>query len=165
MISMPPGARRVSSSMTYFNKRVLPLLFFGMLLAFAGLGAAALRAKPDPVLLPILLIPAFVAVLAYFILKKLVFDLVDEVWDAGDALFVKNGGVLDRIPLTNVVNVSYTVVVNPPRVTLLLRQPCRFGREVTFSPLIRFKPFAHHPLIDDLIQRVDAARNRTMTGG
>ena len=27
----------------------------------------------------------------YFMMKKLVFDLVDEVWDDGDALIVMNG--------------------------------------------------------------------------
>ena len=28
----------------------------------------------------------------YFVMKKLVFDLVDEVWEDGDSLVVKNRG-------------------------------------------------------------------------
>ena len=32
----------------------------------------------------------------FFIMKKLVFDLVDEVWDDGDTLLVKNRGQEER---------------------------------------------------------------------
>jgi hypothetical protein len=57
--------------------------------------------------------------------------------------------------------VSYTQLVNPPRITLTLRQPGRFGREVSFSPPRRFfSPFVRNPLIDELIERVEAARRR-----
>ena len=58
----------------------------------------------------------------YFIMKKLVFDLVDEVWDDGDALVVKNRGQEERIALADIKNVSYSPFVNPPRVTLSLRR-------------------------------------------
>ena len=54
-------------------------------------------------------------------------DLVDEVWDASDALVVRNKGEEARIRLSDIINVSYSPVGSPPRVTLSLRTPGRFG--------------------------------------
>ena len=42
----------------------------------------------------------------YFIMQKLVFDLVDEVWDDSDALLVKNRGQEQRIALGEIKNAS-----------------------------------------------------------
>jgi hypothetical protein len=100
-------------------------------------------------------------VIGYAIMRKLVFDLADEVFDEGDALRVRFGSDEERIPLTDVINVGYTQFVNPPRITLTLRQPGRFGREVSFSPPRRFfSPFVRNTLATELIERVEAARRR-----
>ena len=40
------------------------------------------------------------------------------------------------------------------------RRESGFGNEVTFCPLLRFRPFAKSPIIDELIERIDAARQR-----
>ena len=45
-------------------------------------------------------------VLGYFMFRRLVFDLVDEVWDDGNALVVRNGSQEERIALTDIKNVS-----------------------------------------------------------
>jgi hypothetical protein len=106
--------------------------------------------------------PLAVAIVIYVVLRKLVFDLADEVWDEGDALRVRFGHDEERIPLADIINVSYAGVTNPPRITLTLRSPGRFGREVTFSPQQSFLSplFRPNPLVSDLIARVDAARRR-----
>ena len=105
-----------------------------------------------------LLVPIAMMIVGYLFMRKLVFDLVDEVLDAGDALVVKNGGREDRIALSSVMNVSYTPFLNPPRVTLLLRAPSLFGNKVSFCAPLRFIPFASSPIVDELIQRIDARR-------
>ncbi len=102
--------------------------------------------------------PAFMAIFGYFLMKKLVFDLADEVLDAGDALVVRFGSEQERIPLSEIINVSYSYMQNPNRVTLTLRTPSQFGKEVSFSPPARFLPLAKSPIVADLIERVDAAR-------
>lgn len=96
----------------------------------------------------------------YFLFRRLLFDLMDEVYDSGDALVVRNNDQEDRIALTNITNVSYSQFVNPPRVTLSLREKCRFGDQVTFSPptYLKFDLFAPNPMIEDLIKRIEAAR-------
>jgi hypothetical protein len=111
-------------------------------------------------LLPFLIMPAIMMGFGYFVMQRLVFDLVDEVWDDGDTLVVKNRGQEQRIALTDVKNVSYSPWVNPPRVTLLLRRPTIFGHQVVFCAPLRFVPFASNSTIDDLIDRIDAARQK-----
>ncbi len=99
-------------------------------------------------------------VFAYFLMRKLVFDLMDEVWDADDALIVRNGKQEDRIALSEIKNVSYAIVMNPPRVTLSLRHQSIFGNELSFCAPVRFLPFSKSPIITELIERIDAQRRR-----
>src|SRR4029077_7289747 len=106
----------------------------------------------------IFLVAAFIASVTFFVFRKLIFDLVDEVWDAGDALVVRNKGHEERILLPDIINVGYTQFVNPPRVTLWLRTPGRFGDRVSFCPPARVSPLAVSPIVDELVRRVDDAR-------
>jgi hypothetical protein len=110
----------------------------------------------------VLVAPAAVMLIIYAVLRKLVFDLADEVVDEGDALGVRFGADEERIPLAQIINVSYSGLTNPPRITLTLRSAGRFGREVSFSPQQGFLTplFRPNPLVNDLIERVDAARRR-----
>lgn len=149
---------RISSKMTFYYKRVLPILFFGFLLVFIMAPVLAGRGEPPP--LPFFIFPVFFAVFFYFLMRKLIFDLVDEVDDDGDALIVRNGATRDRIPLTNIKNVSYSHLMNPPRATLSLRQPGKFGSEVSFCPPMQLNPFARNPIMDALIDRIDETRRR-----
>lgn len=106
----------------------------------------------------LVIMPVVMGVFVYFIMKRTVFDLVDEVFDDGDALVIRNRHMEDRIALSNVVNVSYTQFINPPRVTLLLRDPSLFGERVSFCLPVRFNPFAPSPVVYGLIKRIDAKR-------
>ncbi len=150
--------RRISSRGTFFNKRIFPAIWFGFLILFVGIAffSAYQRNAVPPV--PFLIVPAIMAVFGFFIMKKLVFDLVDGVWDDGDTLVVKNGSQEQRIALSDIKNVSYSPFVNPPRVTLSLRRTTVFGDQITFAAPVRFIPFSTSPVIDDLIDRIDRAR-------
>jgi len=147
--------RRISSRTTFFYKRLFPIFWFGFLAFFILIGLRAGGSVP----LPAILVPVAIAVFGCFLMKKLIFDLVDEVWDAGDELIVKNKGREDRIPLSTIVNVSYSAFTSPPRVTLTLRDGGVPGREVTFCPPVRFMPFSKSPIIDELIERIDKKRS------
>jgi len=149
---------RVYSKATFYYKRIFPILFFGILLVAAIAPHTGSASGQLP--LPFLIVPAAITVVAFVLMKRLVFDLVDEVWDDGDALIVRNGETQDRIAFTDIKNVSYSVLMNPPRVTLSLRQPSAFGSQVSFCAPLRFIPFATSPIIDALIDRIDAKRKR-----
>lgn len=157
--------QRISSRMTFFYKRVFPIIWFGFIalsiavpLVRSGVGGSVSR-PPSA----FLLVPIFMAVFGYFIMKKLVFDLVDEVLDDGDALVIRNGGTEERVALAEIINVSYSQFTNPPRVTLTLRNVGQFGDRVSFCAPVRFNPFrtfSTNPTIDKIIKRIDAARQR-----
>jgi hypothetical protein len=92
------------------------------------------------------------------IMKKIVFDLIDEVYDEGKSLLFKNKGKEVRVPLEEIKNVSYTTRGNPHRVTLSIRHSTQFGDELTFSPPQSWIPFKKNKDIEELIDRIDKAR-------
>jgi len=115
--------------------------------------------KPRAPLPPVaVIVPALLLIFGYFLCRKLIFDLVDYVYDCGDVLLVKNGGKEDRIPLSNIMNVSYAYFMNPPRVTLSLRTESSFGKEISFAAPVRFAPFSKSALIENLILKIDQQR-------
>ena len=157
--------QRLSSRMTFFYKWVFPAIWFGFLALFMAipLVAPAAGRSVSGSSLGFLLVPVAMAIFSFFIMKKLIFDLVDEVLDAGNALVIRNGDREERVALSDIINVSYAQLTNPPRVTLSLRNPTQFGDRVTFCAPVRLSPlaaFSPNPIIDELIQRVDAARQR-----
>jgi hypothetical protein len=148
---------RISSGMTFFYKRIFPAFWFGFLGIFvivALIGDMSGNGSP----LPFLIGPAIMAVFGFFLIKKLIWDLADEVLDAGDSLIVRFENEQEQVPFANIINLDYSYMTSPPRVTLTLRTPCRFGGKISFCPPLRFIPFARSAVIDDLIRRVDAAR-------
>lgn len=95
------------------------------------------------------------ATIGYFIARKHELSFVDEVWDAGTELVVKNNGVEERILLAEITKIKYTLLSRPPTVVLSVRNPTRLGSEITFAAQLTLWPFKN-PLIADLIRRVDA---------
>jgi len=132
-------------------------VWFGFLALVFVTGIVGASAGAD-VPVPFLIVPVVMAAFGYFLMKNLVFDLVDEVWDAGSELLVKNRRRQARIALADIVNVSYSVATSPQRVTLTLRQPGVLGKEISFAAPTTWVPFAKNPIIENLIHRVDAAR-------
>jgi len=101
------------------------------------------------------LVPALMMGLGYFLFRKLLSDLMDEVWDNGSELIVVNDGHVEHVTLSNIINVSYMGLSNPKRVTLSLRHASRWGAKLAFSPPMNYS-FAYlteHPLVDDLVHR------------
>jgi hypothetical protein len=162
-VSGPEFGKRISSRNTFFMKRIFPLFWFviiGLILVigFASGGRGAKSVPPFVFVMPVALLA-----LGWFIMRRLVFDLADAVYDEGDALRVRFGTEEERIALGNIINISFAGMSNPQRVTLTLRDPGRFGREVSFSPVQTFfGPLLRtsNPIVSDLIERVDVARRR-----
>ena len=151
--------KKISSGSTFVTKKVFPILWFGILAAVVGFGALEGAAFSDPMFL---VGPAVMAVFGFFLMKKMAWDLADEVFDCGDYLLVKNRGMDERVDLSNIMNVSVSTAANPPRITLRLVKPGRLGGEIAFSPQmgLRLNPFAKSQVAEDLMVRVDKARSR-----
>ncbi len=151
--------KKISSTSLFFMKKIFPILWFGIL----GTSVAAVLVrgafKNDPLFL---IVPCGMAIFGYFLMQKLVWDLADEVYDCGDALLIKNAGQQEMIPFSDIMHVNVVTMMNPPRITLRLVRPGKFGPEVSFSPATSFSlnPFAKNQVAEDLITRVDRARFR-----
>src|SRR4051812_23272545 len=76
-----PNMRCISSRTTFYQKRIFPVVFYGGLVAFLAVpvffGLSSGRYPP----MPVLVIPILAGIIIFLIMKKMVFDLVDEVWD------------------------------------------------------------------------------------
>jgi hypothetical protein len=101
-------------------------------------------------------------VFGFFLFRRLVWDLADEVLDAGDHLLVKRRGTEERISIANIMNVSVSSYVNPIRVSLRLVKPGKLGPVIAFTPQAPFtlNPFAKNRVAEDLIVRVHRERTR-----
>src|ERR1700728_2772144 len=149
----------ISSKRTFFYKRMFPVLWFGFLAIFV-LTAYLPGRRSHVELTPMLIVPVVMAIIGYTLFRRLIFDLVDEVWDDGDALIVRNAGTEERVLLKNIINIGFSTMTNPERVTVTLRDPGVLGREITFSPPRRLLSLGRSPIIGELIERVDQARRQ-----
>jgi len=151
----------ITSRVTVWNKRAFPVLWFGTLALVATIGVATGAVIKNPMLL---VLPCVMAAFGYFIMRKFLFDLVDEVFDRGDDLLVRNRGDEARIAIANIMNVNWVAFANPARITLPLREPCklngRLRKEVSFTPKMTFSfnPFRANAIAEDLILKVDRVR-------
>lgn len=148
---------RISSRTTFFMKRVFPVLWFGFLLVFIGVGLF----QPDPgVRAAFVVQPLLMAAFGAILFRTLLWGLADDVRDGGSFLLVSKGGIEERVALATVINVDASRFVNPQRVTLRLRSPGRLGSEIAFIPkaTFQFNPFARNQIAESLIVRADRAR-------
>ena len=149
---------KISSSWTAYYKTGFPIFWFGFVALFL---VASVFSGPPGAPKPLFLVfPIAMAVFGFILMKKLVWDLVDEVYDKGDALIVRNRGEETTVLLSNIMNVSASTIQNPPRITLKLINPCTFGNEIVFVPIMGFRvnPFAKSQVAEDLIVRVHQAK-------
>jgi hypothetical protein len=147
--------RRISSRMTFFYKRVFPVFWFGFLAVLLGIALFGGRELNRADLMPFVIVPVVLMVFGYIMMRKLIFDVIDEIWDDSDTLVVKNNCQSERIALADIKSVSRTMMSRPPLVILSLRRPTIFGDQVTFCPPLM--PYRASPLVKDLIRRVDQA--------
>ena len=141
---------------TFFLKRVLPALIFGTLTLAIFMPLAFGARHPAGFPYPVLVGPLVMIVIFYIVFRRLIFDLADEVTDEGDALRVRFGQEEERIPFEQIMNVSYTGMMNPPRITLMLRSPRALRTRDCLLTTTKIHPAA---------QQQQSARERTHREG
>jgi hypothetical protein len=147
-----PIMRQLSSSSTWWHKKAFPMIWFGFLGFMMLIMLPSVLQEQTPA--PIILIPLGLAIFGFFLLRLLVWPLVDEVYLDSDDVVVRNKGEEDRFPFSNVINVQGSEYTNPERITLNLKQPCLFGDEIKFMPPPRWLAYGKHPLANELIRRI-----------
>lgn len=152
--------QRLSSSLTiWWYKRLGPLLLgVAFLVGTAALAISVARGAVDPAWL---IMPPLVTLLVWAYLRRFVFPLADEVFDAGDALLVRRGPHTERIAFCQITSVDYSLVFDPPRITVRFTSP-QGGAALDFMP--RLFPgmcfFRSHPLVENLRTRIDRAADK-----
>ena len=101
-----------------------------------------------------ILMAPFTAIISYGAIKKVALELVDEVFDEGNSLLVRDKGQEERISLSDISSVSYMA----SRVTLTLRKSSIFGAEIAFLPKTGFATFIKSAEMKDLIKKIEAQR-------
>lgn len=150
---------RLSSKGTFFIKRILPLFYLAFFAVWmSGVVIAGLQGFRQAWWMAaagLVFIVLFV-----FLQWSLMRRYADEVVLDGDWLMVRHRGSEERILLSNIVNVGISGSVKPARITLQLRNPCRFGDRIVFFPRMEWNlnPFARNETSEMLIQHVDRAR-------
>ena len=69
----------MSSRMTFFYKRIFPVIWFGFLAVFFLLALIQGLAADSLAFLPFLVVPVVLAIVGYQFIKRMAFNLVDEV--------------------------------------------------------------------------------------
>ena len=152
--SAPQNRRKkISGRRTFFQKKVVPIIFP----AAAIVGAVIMAQSDDGLNIGVVLLPVF-AIRGYFVMKNNVFDLADDVWDEGDSILVHRDDTEIRIPFRNIMSINYDSSTKPTEITLVLRNPHGFVREVRFFPMRTSPSNGENTMVMDLINRVDEAR-------
>ena len=144
------------SGSTFYFRRVFPTIWFGFLGLFIIIAIASGAVEKD---LISLIAPLMMMVFGYFLFKKMVWDLADEVIDAGELLIFRKGGKEQRVNFRDIINISYAQMSSPERVVIHTRVEGPLGKELAFSLPMRFNPFAKNPLVNELIYRMDRVKN------
>jgi len=80
-------------------KRIFPVCWFSILAIATVTMLISSRSDPEISVAMMLAIPLAMAAIGYLIMRQLVFGLVDEVWDTGDSLIIKNGATEGSHPV------------------------------------------------------------------
>lgn len=141
--------------MTFFYKRIFPVVMgVGMVGGLSVMFLAPPHGGP-PAWMQVVM-PVFMLGVMGTVFWKLLWSLADEVTDLGDRLRVRRHGNEVDVPLSDILNVDRSMLVNPPRVILTRRS----NRErIAFIPTgVRIMSLGSLRELDALIDRIDAAR-------
>ena len=146
--------RKISSHLTFYYKRIFPAFWFGFLAIWTFIAIPGVINGKAPFF--IIIFPFIMAAFGYFLMRVLVFCLVDEAYINEDQIFIKNKSKEVTFPISDILNVDCTMMTNPERITLTLKNPTELGSEISFSPSMRWFPFFRHPIATELIQKANA---------
>ncbi|MEM7086921.1 MAG: hypothetical protein AAF489_12105 [Bacteroidota bacterium] len=141
--------QRLSTSLTYFYKIVLPIIY---VVLFSGLFFLLLSLD--------IALPGLVSFLISAILFSLIFLLhfygIKKVSIDNRFLYVSNFKKEIQIPLAQINSVKENVWFLPRKITVRLETPCPFGGKITFLGYYEtFLFFKTHPAVLEIRERIN----------
>ncbi|MBK1881788.1 hypothetical protein JIN85_05145 [Luteolibacter pohnpeiensis] len=140
--------KRLSSGPTFLGKRVFPAIMG----CVAGMMAILISSQEiDIPFFLAIVIGLFAGFLMTIISMRLLTEYMDEVFDAGDHLVIRNRGITEEIDLRDIRNVD-SPLMQPSVIWLHLRRDSSFGRSIKFfqSP----SHSGYSKLVDSLNRRI-----------
>jgi len=139
--------QRLSTSLTYFYKVILPIFwiifFLGFFIILLNLDMALAG-----------IISFLIAGLPFSLLFWLYLSSIKKVSIDGDFLYVSNFKKATEIPLSQISSVSENVWVLPRKITVRLSESSVFGEKITFLGYHQsFLFFKTHPAIAEIRKR------------
>lgn len=144
--------RRISSKLTWWHKKGFPIgwVLYCSVFVVGAIGGWLGGNLPFPVVLIPLSMIVFMFILQWMLG---IVQSLDEVFLSDDQVLVRKNSIEDSFPITNIINVAACWMSHPESITLTLREPCRFGREIVFLAPHRWWSFPlQHPLAEELIR-------------
>lgn len=137
----------------FYSKKGFPVVWFGFvayfLLSAATSGATSVMSY---------LIPVGMGVFGLILFRAYVWDMVDEVYDAGDRLVFRKSGIEQVVPLEAIVSIDSVSMQSFERVTVQTQIPGPMGMDLIFGVPAPLNPFSKSPVVKDLIARVDRTK-------
>jgi hypothetical protein len=149
--------KRISSSRTGFEKRVVPVVVVGAVV----IGSVALAAtRPIAESWWALSMALLFTVVFALLFRLRVWPLADEVFDCEDHLLVRRRGEEQRLRFADITGVALSRSGKSHRMTLRLAREGPFGDKIAFLvPKSAFyNPFSRDALERELAERAQAAR-------
>ncbi len=149
--------KKISSEYTMPLKRIYPVTFLiGFIVLIIMFGSSI---QEEPVFLLILVM----YVMPVCVVLNSVWSLMDEVFDYGDYLEIRFKGEVDTVYLSDIMSVIDTSKMHAQSVTLSMRESCKFGRNIAFSPTLEYglNAFKTKRVAVDLKSRVDDANKQS----
>lgn len=143
---------RLNSRLTYINKYLFPTVWFGFLLFFFF--QAPVAAKNETQKIIFMVAPFPMALFGYYLMRKMLFGLVNEVYRSGDYILCKNGDKRIKVSLSEIQSAIYYTQTQPQKCVLRLNKDTVLGREIEFIPKIGWRPFSFNQDVDLLIDQV-----------
>ena len=145
--------RRISSPWTHFYKRVFPIIVLAFLALWTTGFVVGIADGEIPAIFLAFIVLNLLIVIGggYFLMRKFIWPLADEVYLDQEELIVRREGDENRISIFDVINVDSSTFMNPERITLTFRHPSFCGSEISFIPTTRYFPFTRHPIAKELI--------------
>lgn len=154
---------KISSQLTFFYKKIFPLLFIGGCIFFLFTALTSPESIKNDSSLPVWVFPLFMFGILTMLFIKFLHPLADEVYEDGYNIWIKRGKIEIKIPFENIQNINHEKSSKPNRVTLSCRNVTQLGNEISFLPI---SGFYSHKFTDfdvylkDLIDRIDQKRSK-----
>ncbi|NRA54895.1 MAG: hypothetical protein HRU23_12185 [Gammaproteobacteria bacterium] len=152
--------KQISNS-TFFDKKVFPSLLFTFLTFMVISVPLAAGENGTTTMGSIAILAAILmAIFGYIFMQEQFFDLMDEVYDDGDALVFKNSGKEIRVNLRDILDLSSEMTSARRKVTLLLNHETELGHKLTFYTRGNFLPHQNNLAVnlEELNNRITLAR-------